>query len=357
MKKMLRVILCIVALLIIIALIYVTYVFVSYERIEDNIKVPVTGEYQEKTAEWTDSHTILTYNIGYGAYSQDYTFFMDGGTDSRGRSEEEVKGNVEGALEIAKEYNPDFLFFQEVDIMADRSFDIDQSEMISQAFPNYQMAEAINYDSAYLFYPILDPIGKSKSELVTLSKYQMEEGVRRSLPISEGFNKFFDLDRCYVVNSVTLTNGKSLYLYNVHLSAYGIDASIRDAQMKTLFDDMNAKLEEGHYVIAGGDFNHDFTGNSGEYFNEGKEVDYSWAQPFPDEYLGENFVKATDYEDGGYNPTSRLNDVPYTPEDATVVTIDGFIHSKNIKIIKVENINTEFEYTDHMPVLLEFKVY
>ncbi len=357
MKTMIRVILSVVALIIIVALIYVTYVFVSYERIEDGEQVEVAGEYEEKTVDWEESHTILTYNIGYGAYSQDYTFFMDGGEDSRGRSKEEVVGNVEGALAIVKKYDPDFVFFQEVDVKADRSFDVDQSEMISENFSGYQMAEAINYDSAYLFYPILDPIGKSKSELVTLSRFEMDEGVRRSLPISDGFDKFFDLDRCYVVNSVTLTSGKKLYLYNVHLSAYGIDESIRDAQMKTLFDDMNERLEEGHYVIAGGDFNHDFTGNSGELFNEGKTVDLSWAQPFPDAYLGETFEKATDYEEGGYNPTTRLNDIPYDPEKSTLVTIDGFVHSKNIKINKVENIHTEFEYSDHMPVLLEFQVY
>ncbi len=357
MKKTLRILACIIAIVLIILIIYITYVFVSYDRIEDNIKVEPTGEYEEETLVWTDSHTIVSYNIGYGAYSKDYTFFMDGGEESRGRSEEEVAGNVNGALDIVKEMNPDIVLFQEVDIDADRSFHMDQSKMIAESFPTYQMAEAINYDSSYLFYPITDPIGASKGELATISKYAMGESVRRSLPISEGFNKFFDLDRCYLVSNMQLDNGKTLYIYNVHLSAYGADEEVRNGQMQMLFDDMYAKVEAGHYVIAGGDFNHDFTGTSGQDFNEGKEVDFGWAQPFPTEFVGDRFVMATNYDEGGYLPTTRLNDIPYDPEKSTLVLVDGFIVSDNIKIESIKTIDTGFEYSDHMPVFLEFKVF
>ena len=60
--------------------------------------------------------------------------------------------------------------------------------------------------------------------------------------------------------------GKELVLYNVHLSAYGGSDEIRTAQMTMLFNDMKAEYEKGNYTVCGGDFNHDFTGDSNKYF-------------------------------------------------------------------------------------------
>ena len=355
MKKFLKILLLIIALILVIVLGYVAYVFLDYERIDDNVSIEPTGQYKHETLNTSKTHSIMSYNIGYGAYSSDYTFFMDGGIESKGGSADEVMGNVVGAIEVVKDANPDIVFFQEVDIKADRSYDIDQSEVINQNFPDYQMMEAVNYNSSYLFYPVTDPIGASLSEVATLSKYKMNDGIRRSLPISTGFSKFFDLDRCYTVQTVELDNGKKLFLYNVHLSAYGADASVRDGQMQMLFDDMKSNYTDGNYVIVGGDFNHDFTGTSGNDFNEGKDVNFEWAQPFPEEFLGEQFTRATNYDSNNNLPTGRVNDIPYDPTKSTVLILDGFIVSDNIDIIKVGTVDTQFEYSDHMPVHMEFK--
>ena len=42
---------------------------------------PVSGEL----------YRVASYNIGFGAYSNDYSFFMDGGKESRARSPEAVR--------------------------------------------------------------------------------------------------------------------------------------------------------------------------------------------------------------------------------------------------------------------------
>jgi exonuclease III len=56
-------------------------------------------------------------------------------------------------------------------------------------------------------------------------------------------------------------------------------------------------------------------------------------------------------------PTSRNADVPYTgPENATLVIIDGFLVSDNIKIHLIENVDAQFKYSDHNPVLLRFSL-
>lgn len=70
-------------------------------------------------------------------------------------------------------------------------------------------------------------------------------------------------------------------LFNVHLSAYGGSDEIRAAQMNMLFGDMLAEYQKGNYVVCGGDFNHDFTGNSTQVLNGGEMTDFGWAAALP----------------------------------------------------------------------------
>ena len=53
-------------------------------------------------------------------------------------------------------------------------------------------------------------------------------------------------------------------------------------------------------------------------------------------------------------PICRLLNGPYSGnyDDSQVYVLDGFIVSDNLKIDQVENIDTQFEYTDHQPVKL-----
>ena len=71
-----------------------------------------------------------------------------------------------------------------------------------------------------------------------MSRFNIFDSLRRSLPISTDFSKFFDLDRCYSVSRLDTESGRNLYLYNVHMSAYSGDEKIRQAQVDMLFDDI-----------------------------------------------------------------------------------------------------------------------
>ena len=54
-------------------------------------------------------------------------------------------------------------------------------------------------------------------------------------------------------------------------------------------------------------------------------------------------------------PTCRLLNAPYSGnyEDSQVYVIDGFLISENLSVDRIENVDTEFEYSDHQPVRLE----
>lgn len=98
----------------------------------------------------------------------------------------------------------------------------------------YDSMFTVNFDSPYLFYPITKPHGKSYAGMLTLSKFNVESGLRRSLPIENGFMKFVDLDRCYSVSRITVENGKELVLYTLHLSAYTSTEQSQPISLKCL---------------------------------------------------------------------------------------------------------------------------
>ena len=335
---------------------YVGYVVVTYSRIEDNKELEVQGS-ASLTASSGEEYTIVSYNIGFGAYTADFTFFMDEGKESRARSKESVENCVNETTKTALSYDPDFVFFQEVDTDSTRSYHVDESEIIKSLFDEKGVFDSVfaqNYHSAYLFYPILEPHGASNSGLLTMSSLDITSSLRRSLPISTGFNKFLDLDRCYSISRVPVENGKELILVNLHLSAYGTDAAQGNAQLEMLFGDLKAEYDKGNYIVCGGDFNHDFTVNSKEYFNPGYEKTYSWCHPFPDEVIPEGFTKCTDYSEGMV-ATSRYTNIPYSEESFTVI-LDGFIVSDNVECSYVQNIDTGYLYTDHNPVVMHFSL-
>ena len=335
---------------------YLLYVLLTYSRIPDNTALDIDGKGSEDSVRVDTEYTIVTQNLGFGAYTSDFTFFMDGGKESRAESAESVENCINAAMDQIDLLNPDFILFQEVDLDSTRSYHINQYDMLTSHFPAFSSVKAVNYDSAYLMYPFNEPHGASYSSMATFSTFDIDSSVRRSFPISTSFSKFLDLDRCYTVSRISVENGKELVIYNVHSSAYGGSAEIRTAQMTMLMNDMKSEYDKGNYVICGGDFNHDFTGDSTQKLNGGMgTLDFGWAQPFPDELIPEGFSRCISYKDGEVKPTCRDCDIPYEEGNFTII-VDGFIVSDNVECVTVENIVTGFVYSDHNPVVMTFKL-
>lgn len=351
LRTCLKILALVLGVVLVLAIAYVAYYFISYSRIEDHQSLTIDAAASQEPVQVGKEYTITTYNLGFGAYSDDYSFFMDGGTESWAFSESAVRENISGALQEIQTIAPDFAFFQEVDIDGTRSYHVDEDAMVREAFGSMDHVRAINYDSPFLIYPFTQPHGKNRSCIVTLSSHPIAEAERRSLPIDSGLSRVVDLDRCFSVSAVPVENGKTLYLYNVHLSAYSGEPETVPAQLALLAEDIRQRYEGGNYILVGGDFNQDLlTGGSQNYFQT--EGEYSWTQPLDVTALPEfcTLVQPT----GEVLPTCRLADAPYVPGKSFVITVDGFIVSDNLKVTSLETVDAGFLWSDHNPVQMRF---
>lgn len=354
MKKILKVIGIIALCIVLVVGGYVAYVFITYYRLPDNMALDVQNISSEPVR--TDTiYTVTTYNIGFGAYSRDYSFFMDGGKYSWAYSKDEAAKNINGAAAVITARNPDFAFFQEVDIDSTRSYHMDQVELLGGSFPDYATVYAQNYDSPFLMYPFNQPIGKSVSGIVTYSKFAAASALRRSLPVESGFMKILDLDRCYSVTRLPTDNGRELVLINVHLSAYTTDVTIGEEQLRMLFEDAGREFDAGNYVVIGGDFNKDILGDSPQLFNTKTDVD-NWAKPMNKALVPEGFTVVRPEYLTDINPTARDCDTGYVEGVTFVTAIDGFVVSNNVAVVHEEIIDTDFTNSDHNPVLMQFSL-
>lgn len=362
-KKFLVTIGIVLLVIVMIVGLYLGYVMLQYYRIDDVVTLEVDRNSKNITVSLHKEYSISTYNIGFGAYNQEYSFFMDegymkdgtyvSGKYAKATSESVVLENTNGAISVLKNLDSDFIFLQEVDKDASRSYGVNQYEMFMDGFNQYSSVYASNFHSAYLLYPFNDPIGKTEAGIVTLSNFKINEATRYKFPIDESFpTKFFDLDRCFMITRYAVSEGRELVLINVHLSAYDEGGVYRKKQLELLNQILKEEREKGNYVIAGGDFNHDIADSLNEFVTDQKVPELVYVLSNEDLEEGYSFATSKNI------PTCRSSDMPYQKDVNYSVVIDGFIVSDNVLVTSVTNIAQEnnelFLYSDHNPVELKF---
>ncbi len=122
-------------------------------RIEDNQALQINSVASDAVLVG-EEYKIVSYNIGFAAYTPDFGFFMDGGKESRAKSEESVKNVTSGIAEFLNSESPDFMMIEEVDKNSTRSYHYDEEEL-RNSLCGYNSMYAVNFDSPYLYYPLM----------------------------------------------------------------------------------------------------------------------------------------------------------------------------------------------------------
>ncbi|MGH4120335.1 endonuclease/exonuclease/phosphatase family protein [Clostridium sp.] len=351
LKKYLKRVLLLVGVLVLFLVLYVLFMIITDYKPKEITPIAIENNKQDKI-NVNQTLSLLTYNIGYAGMDEGRDFFMDGGTQSRSESKEKTLENLKGMNEFIKDSKASFIFLQEVDINATRSYHINEYDFLKSNLSNYNSSLAINYKSPWVPIPILKPHGKVEAGLVTFSSYKIETSNRYVLPgVENWFKQLGDLDRCFMESRISVDDGKDLILVNLHPSAYDKGGLVRKQQLGYLKNYISAEYHKGNYLIVGGDWNHLIPGTDPSLFKT-TETWPEWLQKIPEDFTPEGFKWIADKT----IPTTRTDATSYVKDENFSAVIDGFLVSPNIEIENVKGYALEFKYTDHNPVKIEFKL-
>lgn len=318
-------------------------------KVKDIESMEISGE-SEEVLTLNNNIKLLTWNIGYSALDEEMDFYLDGGVNSLGESEEKVIENMNSIMSQISSVNPNIFFIQEIDVKSKRSYRVNELSSFIERFSNYESSYACNFKAGFIPIPIYSPMGIVEGGITTFSRYHLSSSDRIQLPIPFSWPvSLLNLKRCLLVNRISISgSNKELVLINLHLEAYD-DGEGKAKQLKQLMDIMEEELNKGNYVIAGGDFNQTF---SEDFLIKYPKMN-DWVCPIIDTSEYSNFSFLMD----DTHPTCRSLNKPYYNSDKAThqyYMLDGFIVSNNVEIVSYETINLDFKNTDHNPVLLNF---
>lgn len=296
-----------------------------------------------------ESLSLLTWNLGYAGLDSGADFFMDGGVQVRPTSRARVEGNLQTIAAWLEAHPADLVLLQEVDAPSTRTFGIDQVQVLTQALPGLCWARALNFKVAFIPYPLLSPIGKIESGLVTLSRHRLSLAQRLQLPGAFPWPvRTFHLKRCIHELHLAAPSGEDWVILHLHLSTFDRQGQLRDQEMAFLRRRMQRLYHEGHPVIAAGDWNHAPPHFGVGHFTPGAPVP-EWYREVPLDWTPPGWTWAFDPT----TPSLRATDRPYRPGESFQTTVDAFLLSPDLELRAVRAYGLNFGPSDHHPVSVE----
>lgn len=281
-----------------------------------------------------DPVTIVSYNLGYLSGLANNT------TEKTDRAFFEAnQQRVVAALEGIK---PDIMAFQEIDFGSKRSYEVNQAEAIAQSINLINGAVAINWDKNYVPFPYWPPTAHfgqilSGQAVLTRSSFRIQKNSRLVLAKSNKpfYYNAFALDRLAQVSEVSV-QGKTVVVINVHLEAF--DEATRVSQtrfVRSLAED----YAKSNPVILLGDFNSAInrTDVEKEFSIKIMAQSESFDSAVPEAKWGKAFATFP-----ANQPEYNLDYIWYTPD--------------SIEPIKTEVISAAGESSDHLPLMMEFRL-
>jgi endonuclease/exonuclease/phosphatase family metal-dependent hydrolase len=335
----------------------ILYVFLSVVALLTGFFIwALVTEYRPKTVELiyenhivqevADEFVITIWNIGYAGMNAEMDFFMDGGRQTR-TIKEQTQINMRHIVATLDTLSSDFFLLQEVDERAKRSYRINEFEQIASVMPDYYLSKAYNFKTEFVPVPLFNPIGKVRSGLAAFSKTTPVKVERYAFPNATPLpNRLFDLKRCFIVSEYKAQNNKSLYIINTHNSAFDSGEG-RKKEIKYLRETLENLFRQDAYVVVGGDWNQ----LPPDYPAEPSTPQYT-PHRIPQDLLPYGWQVIYDQS----VETVRFANEPYVRGRTLTATVDFFLVSPNIEVLKVKCHDLEFRNSDHNPVQARFRL-
>lgn len=299
----------------------------------------------------TTIFSALTWNIGYAGLGSNMDFFYDGGT--RVRDSLFYANRNLGMITswLADNDSINFMLLQEVDLNSKRSYFVDQRNKLTVSLGSHFPFFAFNFKVKFVPIPFLEPMGKVESGIMIYSEYVPQLSTRYSLPGKYSWPKqLFTLDGCMLVNRYKIENStKELLIINSHFEAYD-GGQMRKEQMDYLQKLLLDEERKGNYFVVGADWN-----QSPPDINthiDGYVFDTIHLVKVPTDFCQPGWKIVYD----STQPSNRWLDMPFDKEKNGITIIDFFLTSANIEVLTCKTQPSGFNYSDHQPVILQFKL-
>ena len=295
--------------------------------------------------------TFVTWNIGYAGLGRKMDFFYDGGKSVRPEQEECERCFAGIKNQVMAAGSGDFIFLQEVDERAKRSWYTNEVEDLAALLPDFSMTYAENYRCRFVPVPLQEPMGSVSGGLATFSTF-------RPFKVEvQYFDAFFPwpkrlvfLKRCFILQRFGLDNGRELVVINTHNSAFDYSGVLRKRELAVLDSAMRSEYQRGNYVVAGGDWNINPRGFHPSSVITGDRATTVDPPAEPDVLSGWQFAFDPS------RPSNRNVDMPYVKGVTGTTIIDFFVVSPNIEVSSVAAIPMGFAYSDHEPVVMRIRL-
>lgn len=350
-KKVIRIVLVLILVPVMTLSAFLVYITLTDYKPEP-IVVLERSETMADSSLTQKSLSLISWNLGYAGLGNEMDFFYDGGSRVRDTYDNTLT-NLQEILGFLKSSDSlPFWFLQEIDLDSDRTYNLDQMELVKNTLPSYYATFALNYKVPFVPLPPANPMGKVTSGMATLSDFKASESLRVAYPLITSWpDRLFLLDRCFILNRYLLADGRSLCLINTHNTAFIYDTVLRRKELETIKKVMLHEYNQGNFVVAGGDWNQEPPSFHPDAFFGGHRFGLTQVQ------MPENFLPNTwQWVYDNTLPTNRRVDTPYTKGETMTSTIDYLVFSPSITVETVRAIDLNFAHSDHNPIYVRFKL-
>lgn len=200
---------------------------------------------------------VLSWNVQFFAGRPNNNFFFSGGNDTW-PPKQVLTATAAAIADIIRQEDPDIILLQEVDEGAKRTYFDDQLQQLLHLLPEHYVAHTSSFYwlADYIPHPAIK--GRVGMKLSIISKYQIEQARRYSLPAISSDNiliRQFGPKRAIHGVYLPIEGGGKLAVFNTHLSAFAQGTDTMALQIAAVEKVLGDAQATGEPWLLGGDFN------------------------------------------------------------------------------------------------------
>ncbi|MDC7124309.1 MAG: hypothetical protein PQJ46_02000 [Spirochaetales bacterium] len=336
------------------AIIVLFFVFIIFTEYKPN-KIEEIASINEAKAESfaPGGISIVSWNLGRCIKSEGSDSSVLSGQASSRLNENNIKKNIDNITSYLSKQEADVYFLQDIDLKAYNSRMIDQVYLIGASFKKW-----VQYYCPVFKIPI-NPFPSEENEIIvnsgfmTLSRFLPESCIRMSIGTTAKWpERIFSKKNCAVITIINSpVEGKDWYLININLSP---DYEKQKNELETLYSYMKNLSEEGHYIIAGGNWGGVLPDMDIKTFSpfvtDIKTI--LWAHNLESHEIPKDWQWC--YENSF--PSIRSLDIPFANDKNFTSVTDGFVVSSNLKVDLIRSSDLDFESSNHNPVSITVSI-